>query len=130
MSFEWQDGNTQEATQSFEDFGESTDFADLSESALQQNSDDAAEPSPADPQWLQPWDQEQNGSAADGASGHAKAMSQPSSAKQTNPQHFDAKESTPQPLNAKQRVKSEPMSEEHKTAILGIETALPLHLVQ
>lgn len=120
MSFEWQDGNTQEAAQRFEDFGETTDFAEqLSESASHQDGEAAAEPSPADPRWLQPWDQEQKGSAADSTSGHAKTVSQPSSVQQTNSQRFDAKENNPKPLNAKQRVKSEPMSEEHKTAILG-----------
>ena len=110
MSFEWQDGNVPDTADTFTSFEDSTDFGQLSlhsshQTATSNTSDsnaEAAEPSPADPDhdWVQPW----SGSPAD----VAPIVNQD----QSKSYQHSAKENQPKP-------KIEPMSDEHKTAILG-----------
>lgn len=107
MSFEWQDESVADATDTSTSFEESTDFGrpsvpsnhkSLTPSTTDSTSE-AAEPSPIDPDrdWVQPWSDNPAGTA---------------------PSHRDQKEAyssteeVPKP-------KVEPMSDEHKTAILG-----------
>lgn len=97
MSFEWQDGNAEDTSQVFTEFEDTTSFTQEPVNAVsEQTSADAAQPSPADPDWIQPWDQ----------------------AKPSLDQ-ADCKNAHSQQANAKQKPKAQPMSEEHKTAILG-----------
>lgn len=111
MSFEWQDGNAEDTSQAVARFEDTTDFAEESteltssptnaaESVSSHTSNEAAEPSPADPDWVQPW--EQTDAAMSSSPIQAKVNGTPS-----------------QQSSAKQKAKSQPMSEEHKTAVLG-----------
>lgn len=112
MSFEWQDGNAEDTNEAVAQFEDVTDFAaeESAESTTEQTKGqdsagttspaegEAAQPSPADPDWVKPWD---SGAAA-----------MPST-------QAEAGSKILQQANAKQNAKAEPMSEEHKTAILG-----------
>ena len=111
MSFEWQDGQAEDAAEATAQFEETTDFSEHSlDPASEQSSSaesssaclngDAAEPSPADADWVQPWNQTDIAMTA--SSGHT---------------HDDS--ASAHPSSTKQKPKSQPMSEEHKTAILG-----------
>lgn len=108
MSFEWQDESVADATEASTSFEESANFGQLPGSShpiLTSSSTDskleAAEPSPTDPDrdWIQPW----SASPASTAPGGSKEQSQ---------SYHSSKENQPNP-------KVEPMSDEHKTAILG-----------
>lgn len=110
MSFEWQDGHT-DASTSLTDFEQSTDFGQPLLLSRQQPSTpvtpdsdaEPAQPSPADSEhdWVQPWSGSHSGAAA--TLGKDQLHSNPSQ---------QSAESQPKP-------KSEPMSDEHRTAILG-----------
>ena len=104
VSFQWQDGNADGAPQTFDDFEDSADFAQKpSEGTHQQDSDDAAQPSPADPGWLQPW----GGGSTQVAASLTNGQSQAGHRQE----------------DTQQKTKTEPMSEEHKRAILGVQIA-------
>lgn len=108
MSFEWQDESVADTTDTSTSFEESTDFGRPSlpsnrkslTPSTTDSASEAAEPSPIDPDrdWVQPWSDNPAGTAA--CRGDQK-QSYPSSTEQI-----------PKP-------KVEPMSDEHKTAILG-----------
>ena len=110
MSFEWQDGNT-DASASLKDFEQSTDFGQPSllsphqpSSLITTDSDaEPAQPSPADSEhdWVQPWSGSH--SCAGATLGKDPFYSIPSQ----------------QSAESQLKPKSEPMSDEHKTAILG-----------
>lgn len=111
MSFEWQDGNADDTSEAVARFEDTTDFAkesteltssptNAAESVSSHTSHEAAELSPADPDWVQPW--EQTDADIQLSPVQAKANGAPS-----------------QQSSAKQKAKPQPMSEEHKTAILG-----------
>lgn len=108
MSFDWQDESVADATDTSTSFEESADFGrspGFSHPTLTSSTTDskteAAEPSPTDPDcdWIQPW------SASPVSTAHT------GSKEQSQPYH-SSKENQPNP-------KVEPMSDEHKTAILG-----------
>ncbi|KAL3146938.1 hypothetical protein ABBQ38_014909 [Trebouxia sp. C0009 RCD-2024] len=109
MSFDWQDENDDTCPDTFTSFEESTDFGQpslhfkhlTSPPSTRDSNCEAAEPSPADPdhEWVQPW------------SSSSSSIAQVFDQDQSNVcQH--TKESQPKP-------KAEPMTDEHKTAILG-----------
>ena len=108
MSFEWQDESVADATDTSTSFEESTDFGrpsvpsnhkSLTPSTTNSTSE-AAEPSPIDPDrdWVQPWSDNPAGTAAC---------------------RGDQKESYQSLIEEIPKPKVEPMSDEHKTAILG-----------
>ena len=111
MSFEWQDGQAEDTSEAIAQFEETTDFSEHSlDPASEQSSSaesssaclngDAAEPSPADADWVQPWNQTDTAMTASSCHTHNDSASAHTS-------------------STKQKSKS--MSEEHKTAILGEE---------
>ena len=111
MSFEWQDGHAEDTLEATAQFEETTDFSEHAFDPTSEQSSgaasssaclngDAAEPSPADIDWVQPWNQ--TDTAVTESSCHT---------------HNDS--ASAHPSSAKQKPKSQPMSEEHKTAILG-----------
>ncbi|KAL3134819.1 hypothetical protein ABBQ32_007793 [Trebouxia sp. C0010 RCD-2024] len=109
MSFDWQDENDDTAADTFTSFEESTDFGQpslhftrvTSSPSARDSNCEAAEPSPADPDhdWVQPWSSSSSNIAPILEQGQSNVR-----------QH--TKESQPKP-------KAEPMTDEHKTAILG-----------
>lgn len=108
MSFEWQDGSADNAPDPSATFEESTDFDQPSSHCTHQttmgtsgSSCEASDPSPvnSDHDWLQPWSGSSVGIPRTYGQDHSKT-------------HQHRKESQPKP-------KAEPMSDEHKTAILG-----------
>ena len=108
MSFEWQDESVPDAADFCTSFEESADFGQspvfshqtLTSSTID-NRSEAAEPSPIDPDhdWIQPW------------SASPASTASPISKEQSRSCH-SSKENQPKP-------KVEPMSDEHRTAILG-----------
>ncbi|KAL0043601.1 hypothetical protein WJX79_009561 [Trebouxia sp. C0005] len=111
MSFEWQDGHAEDTSEAIAQFEETTDFSEHSvDPASEQSSSsesssaclngDAAKPSSADVDWVQPWNQSDT------------AMTAPSC-------HTHNTSSSAHPSSTKQKPKCQPMSEENKTAILG-----------
>lgn len=111
MSFEWQDGQAEDTSEAIAQFEETTDFYEHSaDPASEQSSsaelssaclnDDAAEASPADAAWVQSWNQTDTAMTASSCHTHNDSASA----------HLSS---------TKQKPKSQPMSEEHKTAILG-----------
>ncbi len=111
MSFEWQEGQAEDTSEAIAQFEETTDFSEHSvDPASEQSSSaesssaclsgDAAEPSPADVDWVQPWNQTDTAMKASSCHTHNDSASA-------------------HPNITKQKPKSQPMSEEHKTAILG-----------
>lgn len=118
MSFEWQDENVSDNTDTSTSFEESTDFGrpsvpsnhrSLTPSTTDTTSE-AAEPSPIDPDrdWVQPWSDNPAGTASS---------------------RWDQKESCQSSTEENPKPKVEPMSDEHKTAILGKSLARVLHSV-
>ena len=105
MSFEWQDETVADASGTCTSFEESADFGwplgCSHPTSTNGNDCEAAEPSPTDPDcdWIQPW----SASPAGTASTVSKDQSQ---------SYHTSKENQPKPTQ-------EPMSDEHKTAILG-----------
>jgi len=111
MSFEWQDGHAEDTSEAIAQFDETTDFCEHSVDPTSEQSSsaesssaclngDAAEPSPADVDWVQPWNQTDTAMMASSC-------------------HIHNDSASAHPSSAKQKPKSQPMSEEHKTAILG-----------
>ncbi|DBA73375.1 hypothetical protein WJX77_011039 [Trebouxia sp. C0004] len=111
MSFEWQDGHAEDTSEAIAQFEETTDFSghsvdptsEQSSSAVSSSArfnGDAAEPSPADVEWVQPWNQTDTAMMASSCHSHNDSASA-------------------RPSSTKQKSKPQPMSEEHKTAILG-----------
>ena len=111
MSFEWQDGTADNTSDSFTNFEDSTDFGQppLQLTDHQTNitrtdsSLEAAEEAPADPayDWILPWSADPAGAAAPSNQAWPKSKTSQPSAEHHSPP------------------RSEPMSDEHKTAILG-----------
>lgn len=110
MSFEWQDESVPDATDTCTSFEESADFGRLpgfshqtSTSSTTDSKSESAEPSPRDPDcdWIQPWSA-------------SPASTAPAFSKEQSQSYHASTENQPQP-----QPKVEPMSDEHKTAILG-----------
>ena len=110
MSFEWQDGHAEDTSEAIAQFEETTDFSEHSFDPTSEQSSSAessaaclsgdAEPSPADVDWVQPWNQTDTAMMA-------------------SPCHTQNDNASAHSSSTKQKPKSQPMSEEHKTAILG-----------
>ena len=100
MAFEWQDGEAEDTPEALAKFEESTDFSQQPAVSTAEKTSDEADP--ADPDWVQPWVQ----SDADNLTylTHDELPSATSAAQM--------------PLT-KPTAPPQPMSEEHKTAILG-----------
>ena len=110
MSFEWQDGHAEDPSEALAQFEKTTDFSERPfDSTSEQSSstdsrsaccNDDAEPSPADADWVQPWNQTDTAMTASSC-------------------HIQNENASAHASSTKQKPKSQPMSEEHKTAILG-----------
>ena len=108
MSFEWQDESAADATDTLTSFEESTDFGrsphsghETLTSSTTDSKSEAAEPSPTDSDrdWVQPWSA-------------SPVSTAPTVGQDHNQSYHASKENQPE-------LKVEPMSDEHKTAILG-----------